>query len=76
MATESLVKFTCDNCGRVVEVPRPEEGQMPEARDLPEGWISVTVWPVQRSGDFHSKRCAAAWLVKRDRRRVKPEVAE
>ena len=68
MATQNLVKVTCDGCGRVVE-------QNAIATVLPEGWVAIEVkdrgnaLDSVSSGDFCSKRCGAQWLSKRRRKR-------
>jgi hypothetical protein len=70
---ESVNRVTCDGCGKSVE-----RGTSFAADELPEGWVTLEVgWNEpdaggnarrrSRSGEFHSKPCAARWLVKRER---------
>jgi len=70
---ESVNRVTCDGCGKSVERGTSVGDQ------LPTGWVVLEVrWDDpnadelsrvhSRSGDFHSKPCAARWLLKRERK--------
>lgn len=63
-------RHVCDACGKVAEAP-VDDIRMPEERNLPNGWLTVTVTErgLTRSADCHSKPCAAKWVAKRERRR-------
>lgn len=67
MATEVVRRTKCDGCSRVDEtvIPPGSAGN----GDRPEGWVFVRVRDEQetREGNFHSKKCGAAWVMKRDR---------
>ena len=70
---EAVNPWVCDGCGKTVETPQDDRGSA-----MPSGWIHLAVTgppELLKAGDFHSKPCAAAWLVKRERRaKAKDEV--